>query len=71
MPAQLELKSMYLGNAANEFQVTRLTGAYFIVSTPKQIGAQHQTCRHMAVHGQPDSAWDTGRLKSLPRFAAP
>jgi hypothetical protein len=27
---------MYLGNAANEFQVTRLTGASFIVSTPKR-----------------------------------
>ena len=28
------LKSIYLGNAATEFQVTRLTGASFIVSTP-------------------------------------
>jgi len=31
---------MYLGNAATEFQVTRLTGASFIVSTPKQIDAR-------------------------------
>ena len=29
------LKSLYLGNAATGFQVTRLTGASFIVSTPK------------------------------------
>jgi hypothetical protein len=28
------LKSMDLGNAATEFQVTRLTGAFFIASTP-------------------------------------
>jgi hypothetical protein len=28
------LKLMYLGNAATEFQVTRLTGACFIVPTP-------------------------------------
>jgi hypothetical protein len=28
------LKSIYLGNAAAEFQVSRLTGASFIVSTP-------------------------------------
>jgi hypothetical protein len=33
------LKSMDLGNAATMFQVTRLTGASFIVSTPKQLGA--------------------------------
>jgi hypothetical protein len=31
------LKSMHLGNAATEFQVTRLTEASFIVSTPKSI----------------------------------
>jgi hypothetical protein len=31
------LKSLYLGNAATEFLVTRLTGASFIVSTPKSI----------------------------------
>jgi len=28
---------MYLENAATVFQVTRLTGASFIVSTPKSI----------------------------------
>src|SRR5262245_17843708 len=32
------LKSMYLGNAATEFQVTRLTEASFIVSTPTRAG---------------------------------
>jgi hypothetical protein len=32
------LKSMCLGNAANEFQVTGLTGASFIVSTPTRAG---------------------------------
>src|SRR5262245_21818859 len=31
------LKSMYLGNAATVFQVTRLTGASFIASTPKHL----------------------------------
>src|SRR5262249_54954661 len=31
------LKSMHLGTAATEFQVSRLTGASFIVSTPKAI----------------------------------
>jgi hypothetical protein len=31
------LKSLDLGNAATEFQVTRLTGASFIVSTPRSI----------------------------------
>ena len=31
------LKSMYLGTAATEFHVTRLTEASFIVSTPKSI----------------------------------
>jgi hypothetical protein len=31
------LKSMYPGNAAKEFQVTRLTEASFIVSTPKHL----------------------------------
>jgi hypothetical protein len=31
------LKSLYLGNAATVFQVTRLTEASFIVSTPKPI----------------------------------
>ena len=31
------LKSLYLGNATTGFQVTRLTGASFIVSTPKSI----------------------------------
>src|SRR5262249_759244 len=31
------LKSMYLGNAATGFQVTRLTGASFIASTPKSF----------------------------------
>jgi len=30
---------MYLENAATVFQVTRLTGASFIVSTPKQFRA--------------------------------
>jgi hypothetical protein len=30
------LKSMDLGNAATGFQVTRRTGASFIVSTPKR-----------------------------------
>jgi hypothetical protein len=33
------LKSMYLGNAADEFQVTRLTGASFTVSTPTRATA--------------------------------
>jgi hypothetical protein len=31
------LKSLYLGNAATEFQVTQLTGAFFIVSTPMHV----------------------------------
>src|SRR5262245_14429626 len=45
------LKSVYLGTAATEFQVTRLTEASFIVSTPKQFRAKHQTLPHVAVPG--------------------
>ena len=50
------LKSLELGNAANEFQVTRLTEASFIVSTPKQLGARHQLRHHWAVHLPPNSS---------------
>jgi hypothetical protein len=49
------LKSLSLGNAATEFQVTRPTGASFIVSTPKQSRARHQTYPPSAVHGPADS----------------
>jgi hypothetical protein len=37
------LKSLDLGTAATGFQVTRLTEASFIVSTPKPFGAKHRT----------------------------
>jgi hypothetical protein len=43
------LKSMDLGTAATESQVTRLTGASFRVSTPKLPGAKDQTCPHSAI----------------------
>src|SRR5262249_50243793 len=32
-------------------------------TTPKQLGAKHQTCPHLAVHGPPDSTLEMGAAK--------
>jgi hypothetical protein len=50
------LKSMDLENATTGFQVTRLTGASFIVSTPKPPGANHETCPHLEIHAPPEGS---------------
>jgi hypothetical protein len=62
------LKSMYLGNAATEFQVTRLTETSFIVSTPTRAG------RLFDASVDPTEArwrgnWLTGVSTPLLRFA--
>jgi hypothetical protein len=56
------LKSLNLGNAATEFQVTRLTGASFIVSTPKQ--ADPMLLRSISAARAPDGSPPTGPAKA-------
>jgi hypothetical protein len=41
------LKSLYLGTAATGSQVTRLTGAFFIVSTPKPVRVEATGGTHL------------------------
>jgi len=39
--------------------------------TPKQFGAKHQTCPHVAVHGPPDSTWEMGAAEMRATIRSP
>jgi hypothetical protein len=49
-----------LVNGKRHGGATNLPLVCFGPTTPKQVGAKHQTCPHVAVHGRPDSTWEMG-----------